>query len=132
MFALHHGSNLVRCWFVQAALAFGVSLCVILFLALDEGFGSKAAAIFFGAVVAQLNTGMLVWRWWRGRHDYRSDPGYHLKVFYRSTLERFAMAGILLGAGIAVVRLNALWLLAGFLIGQLAWATALAIWRERA
>lgn len=90
-----------------------------------------ASAALFGALIAQVSSGLLVWRWWQGRHDYRSDPRYHLSKFYRSIIERLVLVGFLLVVGISVLKLDALWLLAGFLGGQLAWALALALWRER-
>lgn len=92
---------------------------------------STAWAMFCGGAVALINTALLYWRWHGGARDYHCDPGRHLKTFHRSSLERFFVVGILLALGFFLLRDEALALLTGFVVGQLAWMVAGAALRER-
>ena len=82
-------------------------------------------AALYGGVTALANIGMLLHRWFRGRHAYHSDVGRHLRQFHRSSLERFFVVGILLATGLAGLRLEPLPLLLGFIVGQFAWMFAM-------
>ena len=89
--------------------------------------GAEAGeSALYGGLVAMLNAGLLVWRWWRGRHDYHCDGQRHLRMFHRSSLERFFIVGILLALGMSGFRLAPLAILAGFIVGQFAWIIAVA------
>jgi hypothetical protein len=81
-------------------------------------------ALTYGAVVALVNSGMLVGRWYRGLHNYHCNGERHLKSFHRSMLERFFVVGILLAVGFGYLGLAPQAVLAGFIVGQLAWAIA--------
>lgn len=85
-----------------------------------------ALATGYGGLVAAANTGLLAWRWQRGRTDYHCDGQRHLKVFHRSSLERFFVVGILFWLGMAWWRLHPLAVLAGFIMGLLTWGLAMA------
>lgn len=84
----------------------------------------------YGGLVAWINAGLLVWRWRKGLRVYHCDGPRHLRGFRRSLMERFFVVGFLLAAGFAF----GLWqpsfaplpMLLGFIVGQLAWITALA------
>lgn len=83
-----------------------------------------AVATLYGGGVAVLNAALLVWRWRRGLHEYHGDGDRHLKSFYRSSMERFFVVAIVLATGLGALRLDALPLLTGFIVGQLAWMAA--------
>lgn len=86
-----------------------------------------ALALAFGGCVALANSGLLVWRWHRGRQPVHSDGARHVKAFNRSALERFFVVAGLLAVGLGGLRLEALPLLIGFIVGQLAWVIAAAV-----
>ncbi|MBI5330345.1 MAG: ATP synthase subunit I [Betaproteobacteria bacterium] len=101
---------------VQAGLVITASLLVW------SSLGAPVAvAVAYGGVVALANSGLLVWRWHRGRKEFHCDSGRHMKGFHRSALERFFVVGILLAAGMAGSRLGPLAMLVGFTVGQLSW-----------
>ena len=88
--------------------------------------GSEVAwAALYGGVTALANIGMLLSRWFRGRHAYHADVGRHLKQFHRSSLERFILVGTMLATGLAGFRLEPLPLLLGLIVGQFAWMFAM-------
>jgi len=89
-----------------------------------------AQALLFGGLVAVVNSGMLVVRWHRGLKDYHCDGQRHVKSFNRSMLERFFVVGILLAAGFGLLDLPQLVMLAGFIVGQLAWAVSIMLTRR--
>ncbi|MDP2787863.1 MAG: hypothetical protein Q8O79_07290 [Pseudomonadota bacterium] len=83
-----------------------------------------AQALACGAVIALVNSGMLVGRWYIGLDDYHCDGARHLKLFHRSSLERFFVVGMLMAVGFGLLDLAPQALLAGFIVGQLVWAFA--------
>jgi ATP synthase protein I len=94
------------------------------------GVGTGLAALYGGAV-ALANTTLLFWRWHKGVRDYHCDADRHLRSFYRSGMERFFVVLILLSAGFVWLDDHRLALLAGFLVGQMAWMLACLTLRER-
>ncbi len=90
---------------------------------------AMALALFYGALAALINSGLLVWRFKQGERDYHCDAKRHLKSFYRSSLERYAVVGAWLALGFGVLNLAGLPLLLGFVIGQLAWVLAALLFR---
>ncbi len=88
---------------------------------------TPALALVFGGGVALANTGLLTWRWYRGRVPVHSDGARHVKAFNRSALERFFVVALLLAVGLGGLRLEALPLLTGFIVGQIAWVIAAAV-----
>lgn len=88
---------------------------------------TAAAAFSLGGSVALLNSGLLVWRWYRGLVVYHCDGERHLRSFNRSATERFFVVGIMLAMGFAWLELEPLPLLTGFIAGQLAWVIAAAV-----
>jgi ATP synthase protein I len=90
-----------------------------------------ALALLYGGAVSVANTALLIWRWHRGARDFHCDADKHLRSFYRSMLERFLVVVILLAAGLARTELPPLSLLAGFVVGQVAWMLASLTLRER-
>ena len=95
------------------------------------GEAGIALAVLFGGGVAVVNSSLLLWRWHQGVRDYHCDAGRHLRSFYRSSMERFFVVVILLAAGFVWLDDHPLALLAGFLVGQIAWMPASQTLRER-
>lgn len=95
--------------------------------------GNQALAIgwFVGALIALVNSVLLVWRWHQGRRVITSDPGGHVRFFYRSMIERYVGLVVLLG-GALWLRLDARTLLAGFITGQIGWLLAALVCRNKA
>lgn len=108
----------------------GFALAGTLFFAL-LGRGSLAMGWFVGALIALANSGLLVWRWHQGRRRVTSDPGHHMRSFYRSMIERYVGLVLLLG-GALWLHLEARSLVAGFITGQVGWLLAALIWRDKA
>ena len=83
-----------------------------------------AGAVLYGGAVSLANSGLLLWRHKHGEHDYHCDAGRHLKMFYRSSMERFVVVGVCLAVGFGLLELAALPMLLGFVGGQLTWMAA--------
>ena len=63
----------------------------------------------------------LAWRFAAGRrHGHLGAEGV-LRHAYRTAMERFMLVVFLLAIGLGLLKLTPLWLLAGFVSGQLAW-----------
>jgi ATP synthase protein I len=90
-----------------------------------------ALAMLYGGMVAVANTALLFWRWRQGAQNYHCDAGKHMRSFYRSMVERFFVVVILLAVGFLLMGNQALILLAGFVVGQVAWLLASLTLRER-
>jgi uncharacterized Tic20 family protein len=86
--------------------------------------------VLYGGLVAVLNSGLLVWRWWRGRTQFHCEPRKHMQNFHRSFMERFFVVIVLLAVGFGVGLLEPAFaplpLLIGFIVGQLSWVIAMA------
>jgi len=95
------------------------------------GHGTLATGWFVGALIALGNSALLVWRWHQGRRVITSDPGRHMRFFYRSMIERYVGLVVLLG-GALWLQIDAPTLLAGFITGQIGWLLAALIWRNKA
>lgn len=103
---------------------------VVLLTALIIGLWSAPAvawAALYGGAAALANTGLLVWRHRQGERNDHCDAARHLKSFYRSSLERFFVVGVWLALGLGGWKLEAAPMLAGFVVGLLAWVIALAV-----
>jgi ATP synthase protein I len=85
-----------------------------------------AGATLYGGAAALANVGLLVWRWRQGRYDYHCDGERHLRLFHRSSLERFFVVGVVFALGMYGLKLDPLPILLGFIVGQVAWMIAAA------
>lgn len=88
-------------------------------------------AVMIGGLAALANIGLLHCHWRKDARNYHCDAGRHLRSFYRSAMERFFVVVILLAAGFVLFKEHRLGLLAGFVVGQLAWMLASPTLRER-
>lgn len=108
----------------------GIIMIAVLLGAWWGGWGT-GAGLLYGGSATLANTALLWWRWYQGLHKFDSNAGRHLRSFFRSSIERFFVVGILLAAGFLLLRLEPFALLAGFVVGQLAWIVASLALHER-
>lgn len=87
---------------------------------LYSGFNA-AGAVMFGGLVAVANAGLLMWRMRTaglGRHVSAQRVLWRV---YRTGLERFALVGMLLVLGMVLFQQDRSAVVAGLVLGQLAW-----------
>lgn len=74
-------------------------------------------SVFWGGLVALTNVALLAWRLFYGdRPMFNAEQ--HLRLMYRSSMERFFVVAALLVIGLLGLKLNPLAMLLGFLVGQ--------------
>lgn len=78
-------------------------------------------AVVFGGCVAMAGTLFLAWRSEVGARRQNLGAQWILRHAYRTAIERFMLVALLLAAGFKLLRLAPLWMLAGFIFGQLVW-----------
>jgi hypothetical protein len=104
----------IQTLFAQA----GVVVTGVALVFLMEGL-RESGAFAAGGFVAWVNLALLYWRM-----VYCDKPTLnaeqHLRLMYRSSVERFFVVAGLLAIGFIKLKLNAWMLLLGFLVGQLA------------
>jgi len=79
----------------------------------------------YGSIVAVITVMLLAWRYKQGLRLTGAE--WVLRQAYKTAIERFFWAIILLVLGFKLLELSPLWLLAGFVVGQAAWLLA-PIW----
>ncbi len=83
-----------------------------------------AKSVAFGGCVATIGTLFLAWRYALGARLEQLGADWVLRHAYRTAIERFVLAVCLLAIGFKLLKLEPTWLLAGFVLGQLAWLVA--------
>ena len=101
----------------------GQGLIVLVGVILVYLYGGLVAAVaaMFGGLVAVANTGLLMWRM---RSAGLCECGCAQRVLwrvYRTGVERFALVGILLALGMVLFEQDRSAMVAGLVLGQLAW-----------
>lgn len=81
--------------------------------------GEAAKALCFGAMIALSNTLLLAWHAVRMSKKAVQDPRLDLVIFVRSSAERFFLVMLCLAAGLGWLKLQAVFLMVGFALGQL-------------
>ncbi len=89
-----------------------------------------AGSAAYGGLAAVTGTLFLAWRYARGKSQEHLGAEWILRHAYRTAMERFMLVACLLAAGFALLKLAPVWLLAGFVWGQLAWL-ATPLWAGR-
>ena len=120
----HQKPNLVirRALLVQGALVLAAALLVY------ATYGqASAVAGLFGGLVALANNGLLAWRMWGAERRVNTDAQHDLRMLYRTGLERFALVAFFLALGMGVLKLDPPVMIAGFVLGQLAWLVGVTI-----
>jgi F0F1-type ATP synthase assembly protein I len=85
---------------------------------------AAAVAAAYGGVAAVIGTLFLAWRYVRGKSQEHLGAEWILRQAYRTAIERLVLVACLLVVGFKFLKLAPLWLLAGFIWGQLAWLAA--------
>ncbi|HKB58858.1 MAG TPA: ATP synthase subunit I [Gallionellaceae bacterium] len=112
-------SDQVRLAGIQGAITL-ISAAVTYLFATPLAAGSVA----YGGFAAAAGTLYLAWRLVSGRRREHLGAEWILRHAYRTAVERFVLVACLLAVGFELLRLAPLWLLAGFIWGQLAWLAA--------
>ena len=80
-----------------------------------------AQSIAYGSSIPLAGSLFLAWRQGQGARHENLGAGWQLRHAYRTAVERFLGMVFLLAIGFGILRLAPLWMLAGFVAGQLAW-----------
>ena len=81
--------------------------------------GFPAAKSFaYGNLVAMIGALLLAWRHWQANRRSGDSAEVVLRQAYRTVIERFIWAAIMLALGFKILELMPLWLVAGFVMGQ--------------
>jgi len=88
---------------------------------------ASTLAILFGGLVALANSGMLAWRMRAAERRDDLDAQRDLRMIYRTGLERFVLVVFFLALGMGVLKLDPSVMIAGFVLGQMAWLIGVAI-----
>ncbi len=88
-----------------------------------------AESLLYGSCITLISTLFLAWRFKQGEHRESLGAEWCLRQAYRTAIERFAWVAIMLAVGFGVLKLAPLWMLAGFVVGQVAWLL-IPIWMK--
>ncbi len=89
---------------------------------------ANAFAVIFGGLVALANSVLLAWRMRAAKRLINNtDAQQDLRMLYRTGMERFVLVVVFLALGMGVLKLDPLVLIAGFVLGQLAWLVGVTI-----
>lgn len=80
---------------------------------------AQATAFIYGGSIALTNVLLLWWRAWQAERRGPRAPDKELGTLIRSSVERNLTVIALLGVGLAVLKLSPIYLVAGFVWGQL-------------
>jgi hypothetical protein len=86
-----------------------------------------AESVAYGGYAATAGTLFLAWRFAAGGRQEHLGAEQVLRHAYRTAMERFVLVACLLAVGFGLLKLAPIWLLAGFVSGQLAWL-AVPVW----
>ena len=110
-----------------ALLVQGGSVLVAAILVYAVYGQASAMAVVFGGLVALANSGLLAWRMRVAKRRVDTDAQQDLRMLYRTSLERFALVVFFLALGMGVLKLDPPVMIAGFVLGQLAWLVGVTI-----
>lgn len=108
----------------RALIGQGLIVLVGAVLAYLLGGFTAACAAIFGGLVAVASAAFLMWRMRAAEKRESGNARQELLFIYRTGLERFALVVILLAAGMGPFGLDRLGVVAGLILGQLAWLIA--------
>ena len=80
-----------------------------------------AKSVVFGGCIVLVSVLFLAWRHWQGDRKKEAGAEWHVRHAYRTAIERFVWAVAMLVVGFKLLEFAPLWMLAGFLGGQIAW-----------
>jgi hypothetical protein len=94
----------------------------------DEIYGyAIGLPVMSGGLIAISGAALLWLRWWQSNRRSQADAQQAVRVVYRTGLERFVLIVVLLALGLSYFRHAQIALLAGFVLGQLAWLIGMTI-----
>lgn len=105
-------------WSIRIAVAQAGVTSIYMAIAYSNMGEHAAKAAAYGGLVAVANTLMLAWRMRAGAHSVTKSPGQELAGLVRSSMERFFMVALLIGAGLGWLKLLPAPLLLSFVLGQ--------------
>ena len=80
-----------------------------------------AKSLLYGSSIALISTLFLVWRFKQGERRESLGAEWALRQAYRTAIERYVWTAVMLAVGFKMLELAPLWMLAGFVMGQVAW-----------
>jgi hypothetical protein len=83
-----------------------------------------AKSVAFGGCAVVGGTLFLAWRCMVVEREEHLGAEWILRRAYRTAVERFVLVAFLLAIGFKLLKLAPLWMLAGFITGQMAWLAA--------
>jgi len=104
-----------RLFIVQTVFLAGVVALTYLVWNLDS-----AMALLFGGAMVVINTVIQQWGHFRAVKTAGNDLQRNMRIIYRTAAERFIITLALFAVGIGVLRLEPKFLIAGFIVLQLA------------
>jgi len=104
-----------RLFIVQAVLLAGIAALTFLVWDLDS-----AMAVLFGGAMVVINSVIQQWGHFRAAKTAGNDLQRNMRIIYRTAGERFFITLSLFAVGIGVLRLEPKFLIAGFIVLQLA------------
>jgi len=90
---------------------------------LPGGF-TAACAVMFGGLVTVAGAALLMWRMRKAEQRESGNARQELWLIYRTGLDRFVLVAALLAAGMGPLGLDRLGVVAGLILGQMAWIIA--------
>jgi F0F1-type ATP synthase assembly protein I len=97
-------------------------------LVVYAAFGRATAQPVMGGGLIAISGSALLWlRWWQSNKRMQADAQQAVRAVYRTGLERFVLVVLLLALGLSYFKHAAAALLAGFVLGQLAWLIGISI-----
>ena len=97
-------------------------------LVVYAAFGRATAQPVMGGGLIAISGSALLWlRWWQSNKRVQADAQQVVRAVYRTGLERFVLVVLLLALGLSYFKHAAAALLAGFVLGQLAWLIGISI-----
>jgi F0F1-type ATP synthase assembly protein I len=97
-------------------------------LVVYAAFGRATAQPVMGGGLIAISGSALLWlRWWQSNKRMQADAQQAVRAVYRTGLERFVRVVLLLALGLSYFKHAAAALLAGFVLGQLAWLIGISI-----
>jgi F0F1-type ATP synthase assembly protein I len=94
----------------------------------DEAYGHAIGLPVMSGGLIAISAALLLWlRWWQSSRRAHMDAQHAVRAVYRTGLERFVLVVVLLALGLSYFRHAQIALLAGFVLGQLAWLIGMTI-----
>jgi F0F1-type ATP synthase assembly protein I len=80
-----------------------------------------AKSFGYGSCIVLMSTLFMVWRFKQGESNAEISAEWALRQAYRTEIERFLWTAMMMAAGFKMLKLEPIWMLAGFIGGQVAW-----------